>query len=162
MVLLLEYFFLGIFENCLFVFKVGNFFSPPFLSINFNRFSVLEELIQIFMANCFHNRSEVYSSYAIYINQKIWLGKFVIAGMRFCRGSAKNRGFGLETSGNFVEINPIFVQNEQKVADFTPKSPIFVLTILISELKNNSFQRQLLMCKFSFWFQMYANVCSYI
>ena len=32
-------------------------------------------------------------------------------GMRFYRGSAKNRGFGLETSDNFVKINPIFTQN---------------------------------------------------
>ena len=50
-------------------------------------------------------------------------------GMRFYRGSVKNRGFGLETHDNFVEINPIFVRNEQKIADFPPKSRIFAFTI---------------------------------
>ena len=35
----------------------------------------------------------------------------ISTGMRFYRGSAKNRGFGLETIDNFVEINPIFIKN---------------------------------------------------
>jgi len=34
--------------------------------------------------------------------------------MRIYRGSAKNRGFGHETSENFVKISPIFTQNEEK------------------------------------------------